>query len=648
MNIQRRTDTVDLPFEQELRERLGWFIKLRWLAAATVLVGTPVSTMLLGFDLPRLPLYAVGIAVALYNLVFHLYRRSMERGREDDASAFKRFVHLQVGMDWLALIFLTHYSGGIESPIVYYFIFHIFISSMFLSRGACYFHATFAFVLILTMSLLEYYRVVPHVTVRRFIASGRTEDLWVNLCSLGGVLYVSAFLTTSLTYRIRGKENDLFILKNEAERAYEEMETLYAVGKVVASTLDLQKVLDRIAQNAVPAMRVKACSIRLLNEERGELETTATCGLSDQYLAKGPVLVEKSPIDQRALSGRPVLIGDVTQEPGFQYPEEAEREGIRSVLCVPLRAQRKTIGVIRVYCSFARCFTRRETKFLSYLASMGAIAIQNARSYQALEELDRTKTSFVLSVTHELRSPLSAIKSMLAVILDGYVGEIPSKCSDFIRRAEERVVSLLELVGDLLDLAAGKAEFEGDIDPAEVDEVMGEVLNATYGRAVRKGLHIETYMPSETVLRVRVDPQDLERVLINLIDNAVKYTASDGQVSVRVERRDDAVRIEVSDTGIGIAPEAFSRIFDEFYRAENAKEAEREGTGLGLAIAKQIVERYGGRIWVESELGKGTRFVVLLPCANRESGVSDDRIEPPGTTRTYERCTEKDDEIAVN
>jgi len=621
-----------LPFAQELRERLGWFINLRWVAAATVLAGTAVSTMLLRFDLPRLPLYAVGIAVALYNLAFQLYRSSTEKRGTESAETFYRFVHLQVGMDWLALIFLTHYSGGIESPIILYFIFHILISSMFLSRGACYVHATFAFVLILTMAMLEYHRIIPHVAVQTFMSAGRAQDwsaLWVSLCSLGGVLYVSTFLTTSLAHRIRGKENELFGLKNEAERAYQEMETLYSVGQIVTSTLDLQEVLDRIAQNAVRTMEVDACSIRLLNEQRGELEIAATYGLSDQYLAKGPVLLEKSPIDQQALSGHPVVIEDVTQEPGFQYPEEAEREGIRSVLCVPLTAQEKTIGVVRAYCAHTRCFTQEETKFLIYLATMGAIAIQNARSYRMLEELDRAKSSFVLSVTHELRSPLAAIKCMLGVMLAGYAGEISETCANFVRRAEKRVAFLLDLVDDLLDLAAGKAELAGDGGGAKVDDVMEKVLDATYGRALQKNVHVETHVPPDAVLHVRADSQDLERVLTNLIDNAVKYTEPEGRVSVRVEEQDDTVRVTISDTGIGIAREELARVFDEFYRAQNAKEVEREGTGLGLAIVKRIVERSGGRISVESELGKGTTFTVLLLRADDEPYVAADRTETP-------------------
>ena len=623
VHIPDRTYTVHhLPFAQELRERLGWFIKLRWLAAAGILGGTALSTLALGFDLPRMPLYATGIAVALYNLFFQLY----EKRRAENAVAFKRFVHLQVGMDWLALIFLTHYSGGIESPIVFYFIFHILISSMFLSRRACFLHATFAFVLILTMAMLEYHRVVPHVVVQTFMSAGRAQDwsaLWVSLCSLGGMLYVSTFLTTSLAHRIRGKENELFELKNEAERAYQEMETLYSIGQIVTSTLDLQEVLDRIAENAVRTMEISACSIRLLNEQRGELEIAATYGLSDRYLAKGAVLVEKSPVDQRALAGQPVVIEDVTQEPGFQYPEEAEREGIRSVLCVPLMVLDKTIGVIRVYCSRGRCFDEEETTFLVYLASMGAIAIQNARAYRALEELDRAKSSFVLSVTHELRSPLSAIKSMFGVMLDGYVGDISETCANFVQRAEKRVTFLLNLVSDLLDLASGKAELEDDGGRAKMGEVMKKALDATYGRALGKEVQVETHMPSEA-LSVRMSDEHLERVLTNLIDNAVKYTEPKGQVTVRVEEEDDRVRVDVADTGIGIAQEDLGRVFDEFYRTANAKEVEREGTGLGLAIVKRIVERSGGRISVESEQGKGTTFTVLFLRASEEPEQGDD------------------------
>jgi len=184
-------------------------------------------------------------------------------------------------------------------------------------------------------------------------------------------------------------------------------------------------------------------------------------------------------------------------------------------------------------------------------------------------------------------------------------------------------------VDDLLDLAAGKAELAGDGGGAKVDDVMEKVLDATYGRALQKSVHVETHVPPDAVLHVRADSQDLERVLTNLIDNAVKYTEPEGRVSVRVEEQDDTVRVTISDTGIGIAREELARVFDEFYRAQNAKEVEREGTGLGLAIVKRIVERSGGRISVESELGKGTTFTVLLLRADDEPYVAADRTETP-------------------
>jgi len=163
-------------------------------------------------------------------------------------------------------------------------------------------------------------------------------------------------------------------------------QTLYDVARTLGSALNLPAIFNQIAEKAVNAMNVKACSIRLLDRRGERLELAAAYGLSEEYTRKGPVEIGESPVDRETLAGKPVAVFDVTTDDRWQYQEEAEHEGIRSVLSVPLAVRDKVIGTIRVYTSMKRPFEEEEVHFLSALAGLGTIAIENARLNQRLRK----------------------------------------------------------------------------------------------------------------------------------------------------------------------------------------------------------------------------------------------------------------------
>jgi signal transduction histidine kinase len=216
-------------------------------------------------------------------------------------------------------------------------------------------------------------------------------------------------------------------------------------------------------------------------------------------------------------------------------------------------------------------------------------------------------------ITHELRSPVQVTSSLLNVLSRGYVGELNDRQADLVDRARARIQALETLIDDLLDLAAGKADGPADVERGLVSlsEVLHEVCARYEPLAGEKGLSIQ-YSGLADGLIVCGDREELDRIFNNLVSNAVKYTQTGG-VRVRTERTDGWVRITVADTGIGIPADALPRLFQEFFRAKNAKASRETGTGLGLAIVKDLVERYGGRVEVDSVEGVGTTFDVLLP-----------------------------------
>jgi signal transduction histidine kinase len=234
------------------------------------------------------------------------------------------------------------------------------------------------------------------------------------------------------------------------------------------------------------------------------------------------------------------------------------------------------------------------------------LAEQNER----LREADRLKDEFVALISHDLRTPLTSIMGYLELAMDDEtLGEEPRSYLDVVQRNSER---LLRLVNDLLFVARLEAG-ELDLRPTEVDlaAIVRQSVEEARPRAAGKGIELGCEVRSVPTLVG--DRGRLFQLLDNLISNAIKFTAEGGRVEVRLAERDSRVRVEVSDTGIGIAPGEQARLFERFFRATTATEQHIPGTGLGLYIASAIVEAHGGGIEVESEPGRGTTFCVELP-----------------------------------
>ncbi len=626
--------------------RLRWFasigileIRLRWIAAIGVLAGTWIARSALNVPLETWPLYVIGLCMLVYNAalrtyldrrfayprrasgydydsLLRFYWRGLEREGASEAVGFDRFVRVQLSLDWMAMILLVHFTGGVTSPLLFYFVFHLIVASILLSRQACYSFATVAALAVGGLALLEYLGVVPAVSLG-FVS----ESLQQNGAYIAGVLvfftsslYMSVYLATTLTRNLRQRDEELLRLQQQLSEAYQLIQTLYSVTKAAGSTLRLDEVLQVITQSAAKAMQVKGCAIMLVGETAPLVDTIVASGLSEAYLNMGPIDVERNHYIAQTLSSRqPTIVANTSKDDRLQYPEATRAEGIASILCVPLIIRGRAEGVICAFGGEPNQFISSDAEFLSALASAGATAIDNARAYEALEMADRAKSDFVRMVTHEFRSPLSAVQSMMRLLELGIVGPLTDKQKDLVERSQRRVSALLSVVGDLLELAAGKMEMlQSAKTTVDLGEIIVKVTDLMQPRAEEKGIAYRLELAEESLV-LDGFADGLEKVIMNLASNAVKYTPEGGSVTVKAWREGDQIWLAVSDTGIGIPEEALPRIFTEFYRAKNAKAMEVEGTGLGLVIAKDVVEQHGGQISIESVVGKGTTFKVSLP-----------------------------------
>jgi signal transduction histidine kinase len=613
MGASGRPEPRDVPASVDLIKNSERLIRLRWLVGLAVLSVTPISVRMLGVHLPARALYILGGVILAYNglLWWALRRAGMHRPRLIAAG--------QVVFDWLALTAFVHLTGGVESPALSFFLFHVLLVSGLLPGRTAYLSAGLVTVVVAAVAGLEAWGMLPHYCVLQCVLPALPPDLYRHPLYIAGVL---GFFATTVTVTA-GLMVPIMRELRERER---QVTTLYQSIQALSSSLDLQHVLDHLARGTTHALQAKAASIRLLDTS-DRLELRAAYGLSKRYLEKGPVEVEHSLIDQEALSGQPVIVENTAHDECLQYPDEIVAEGIRSMLCVALIGRRGPLGVLHVYGRQPDFFGEEDADFVTAIARQGAIAIENALAYRESQRTDEMKSQFVRAVTHELRSPVSGAQSLLRTVMRDLAGGLNDLQRDVLRRLSDRLDALQMLIDDLLDLAAGKVEgLETELAPVSVEMAILNVVEKLSSQAGEKGIDLRVnYVPR--ALTVVASEEGLERIFLNLIGNAVKYTPAGGQVSVDLRQRGEEAIITVADTGIGIPEKDLPHLFEEFYRASNAKRSGITGTGLGLAIVKSLAERYKGRVSVQSKVGEGTTFIVALPLAGAPSGRPDDTLQ---------------------
>jgi len=229
-----------------------------------------------------------------------------------------------------------------------------------------------------------------------------------------------------------------------------------------------------------------------------------------------------------------------------------------------------------------------------------------------LEEKDRIKSEYVLRVSHDIKEHLSAIQGCLGPVRTGITGELNPKQRDLIERADDRTDKLMSFVRALLEITRIKLSRQIEMGMFSLRETVEDAIDLVEARAKDKNISINVNIEPD-IDKINGAQIYIEETIANLLANSVKYTPNGGRVDIAVKNKGDSVLLQIADTGIGIPKDEIPKLFEEFFRARNAKKIERTGTGLGLSIAKQVIERHNGRIWVESEEGRGSTFSILLP-----------------------------------
>ncbi len=386
------------------------------------------------------------------------------------------------------------------------------------------------------------------------------------------------------------------------------------------SPTDVQPVLDAVVSAARRFCGAEDASIALL--EGNEFTVAAHDGVLASTVGS------RRPINRQTGVGRAILDGRTGHYPDVEAldPDEfaaaralGRQHSFRAALVAPMMREGLAIGSIGLRKLEAGPFTARQIALLETFAAQAVIAIANVRLFTEIQEKSRQlevasqhKSQFLANMSHELRTPLNAIIGYTEMMADGLYGEVGDKAQGVLERVQNNGRHLLGLINDVLDLSKIEAgQLTLTVEQYSVADMVATVLSATESLARAKGLKLESAVPPGLPTGSG-DARRLTQVLLNLVGNAIKFT-DQGSVEVRAEQADNRFELSVVDTGFGIAPADQARIFDEFQQVDNTSTRKKGGTGLGLSISRKIVELHGGRITVESEMGKGSIFKVTVP-----------------------------------
>jgi len=411
----------------------------------------------------------------------------------------------------------------------------------------------------------------------------------------------------------------------ELRQRAEQLQTAAEIARDTSGTLALDQLLNRVVNLVRDRFGFYHSSIFLVDEEHQYAvvrESTGEAGEAMKRAGHKLAIGSQSIIGYVTQHGEPLVINDVTQSdihrPNPLLPET------KSELGIPLKIGDQVIGALDVQSTQKNAFSADDVSVLQLLADQIAVAISNAQAYelslQAVEEMakaDQLKSQFLANMSHELRTPLNSIIGFSRVILKGIDGPITDLQRQDLNAIYNSGQHLLSLINDILDLSkieAGKMELMFE-DGVNLSEIIQSVLPTVRGLIKDKPIELIVNLDPNVPL-VRADPTKVRQILLNLLSNAAKFTEQ-GSITIqtRVERVNshEEVLISVSDTGIGIAKEDQSKLFEPFSQVDASPTRKTGGTGLGLSISRYLVEMHGGKIGLESEVGKGSTFYFTIP-----------------------------------
>ncbi|MFC1623725.1 ATP-binding protein [Candidatus Omnitrophota bacterium] len=436
-------------------------------------------------------------------------------------------------------------------------------------------------------------------------------------------------------------KTDLALAKvqEELDKKITGLYTLHELGKKINSTFNIEDLFMLINRPLVLKLGFSNALIMLKDRASGTILTKTSIGYREAEIER---------IEKELNKGDTSL--SLFRKHGFLLVnrdlEKIEHEDLfsdifktRSFLTVPIVAKDEAVGFILIgnTSSYSKV-TEGDAELLSVLASQIGTAIENTGLYtelfnshqelerrvkertlelaklnEELKRLNKEKSNFVSAVAHELRTPLTSIKGYASLLTRGKLGELSPEQKERLEKIDKHSDSLAHLVNNLLDIArieSGRVQME--IKEISIKELLDSIVDIITPQIKDKKISLKVNAKTK-VDKIKADPGQLERVFLNLLSNATKFTPEKGKITIYIEEKGSSIEFGIEDSGIGIAKQDLEKVFEEFFRTRNAQDQKIKGTGLGLSLVKKIVAAHKGRIWVDSELGRGTKFSFTIP-----------------------------------
>lgn len=434
--------------------------------------------------------------------------------------------------------------------------------------------------------------------------------------------------------------------QEELDRKISGLFTLHRIGRTISRTFDKDEVFKRIESSFL--------------EDLGFDKVLLFIWEDNKLSAKANINYDKDKVDSiredlQIQKGRDAILSRIKQGKTIAKTKSAvtakgSEDDVRNIfgleyfILTPIQLKEESIGFIVIgNTSEEYPLTEGDTELIKILGTQIGEALENAQLFEetwkaqqeletkvklrtrelseALDEIkqvSKRKSDFISAVSHELRTPLTSIKGYASILLTGKLGQVPGKVKERLEKINYHSDDLTKLINDLLDISrieSGKTEL--NLEPLDLSKLTNDILDLLSPQIKEGQLQIKL-LPDKQLPKVLADRRQLERVLINLVGNAIKFTPRKGTISIQARPKAKNLQIDISDTGVGIPAKDLPHIFDEFYRSENVLDSKIKGSGLGLSLAKYIIAAHQGKIWASSELKKGSKFSFTLPLAQRE------------------------------
>jgi len=406
----------------------------------------------------------------------------------------------------------------------------------------------------------------------------------------------------------------------DLEGRHKSLLRLVELSVTLNSTLDLDELLQKITATATELLECEAASILLYDEQNPRLYFAAATGSDPAQLAEVPVPIDSSLAGTIFRTSQPIILNNAGQDPRhYSLVSDHIKFKVSSMLGVPMPIKERTMGVLEAVNKREGGFTDGDVAILSVIAAHAAIAIDNARllraTQQALEKVKVTnqiKSNFLALASHELRTPLSVIMGYASFLQEGASAEATGHVNH-VMGAAAQMRSVLDQMNNLTLLQADEMEMRQM--KISIQSVLNFALDEIKYAAARRDMRLVLDFQDDPIY-VNVDPEKTALAFVNLLNNAIRFSTQESEITIGAIQQEKQVLVWVQDHGIGIPADKLQKVFEEFYQIEPPHTRHYGGLGIGLTIAKGLIETQGGSIWAESDgEGQGSTFKVMLRTA---------------------------------